>query len=198
MFGLLKSELFRPLDAFGPSLTQAAHRGVVEVTPNVNARLPIETVNRRTRRGARSGGDRSDRRRLERPWTIPGGRGTLSARPPTSFSARRIEPDRTAGRLLQLRATCPLREAPPPAPVCHCRFRRSSPSGMACNSAMSCAFRAFLQVRHTWAGHSRSSSTSEGINDGYVLMAPSEEVAASMLGAPGYATAALVLCETGR
>ena len=33
----------------------------------------------------------------------------------------------------------------------------------------------------------------EGINDGYVLMAPSEDVAASMLGAPGYATAAFVL-----
>jgi putative ABC transport system permease protein len=43
---ILKSELARPFDAFGPSLTYAADIGVVEVTPNVSGRLPIETVNR--------------------------------------------------------------------------------------------------------------------------------------------------------
>ena len=43
---ILKSELARPFDAFGPSLTHAADVGVVEVTPNVSGRLPIETVNR--------------------------------------------------------------------------------------------------------------------------------------------------------
>ena len=43
---VLKSELSRPFDSFGPSLTHAADIGVVEVTPNVSGRLPIETVDR--------------------------------------------------------------------------------------------------------------------------------------------------------
>src|ERR1700754_1301645 len=42
---ILKFELGRPFDSFGPSLTHAADIGVVEVTPNVSGRLPIETVN---------------------------------------------------------------------------------------------------------------------------------------------------------
>ncbi len=37
----------------------------------------------------------------------------------------------------------------------------------------------------------------EGINGGYVLLAPSMDVAASMLGSPGYATAAFVLPKPG-
>ena len=37
----------------------------------------------------------------------------------------------------------------------------------------------------------------EGINDGYVLLAPSVDVAASMLSTPGYATAAFVLPRPG-
>src|SRR6476619_2215128 len=43
---ILKSELARPFDSFGPSLTHAADIGVLEVTPNVSGRLPIETVDR--------------------------------------------------------------------------------------------------------------------------------------------------------
>ena len=37
----------------------------------------------------------------------------------------------------------------------------------------------------------------EGINDGYVLLAPSVDIAASMLSSPGYATAAFVLPRQG-
>jgi len=43
---ILKAELARPFDSFGPSLTHAADTGVVEVIPNVSGRLPIETVSR--------------------------------------------------------------------------------------------------------------------------------------------------------
>src|SRR5215207_5078341 len=43
---ILKSELARPFDSFGPSLTHAADAGVVEVSANVNGRLPFDTVNR--------------------------------------------------------------------------------------------------------------------------------------------------------
>ena len=37
----------------------------------------------------------------------------------------------------------------------------------------------------------------KGINDGYVLLAPSADIAASLLGSPGYATAAFVLPRPG-
>src|ERR1700754_3720634 len=43
---ILKFELGRPFDSFGPSLTHAADSGGVEVTPNVSGRLPLETVDR--------------------------------------------------------------------------------------------------------------------------------------------------------
>lgn len=43
---LLKSEMLRPFDSFGPALVHAADRGVVQVTPRVSGRLPVETVDR--------------------------------------------------------------------------------------------------------------------------------------------------------
>lgn len=43
---ILKTELARPFDSFGPSLTHAADKGLVEVTPNVSGRLPIDIVDR--------------------------------------------------------------------------------------------------------------------------------------------------------
>ena len=43
---ILKAELTRPFDAFGPALTHAAERGVIQVSPNINGRLPLETVTR--------------------------------------------------------------------------------------------------------------------------------------------------------
>ena len=43
---ILKSEVAKPFDSFGPSLTHAAAAGVIEVSPNVNGRLPVETVDR--------------------------------------------------------------------------------------------------------------------------------------------------------
>ena len=58
------------------------------------------------RRGDRSGGSHPDRGRLDarglrrRQWNTP-------ARPPRVLSARRVVPDRAAGRLVQLRAACP-------------------------------------------------------------------------------------------
>ena len=43
---VLKFELTRPFDSFGPELAHAAPPGVVQVTPKINGRLPIETVDR--------------------------------------------------------------------------------------------------------------------------------------------------------
>jgi putative ABC transport system permease protein len=142
---ILKSELARPFDSFGPSLTHAADVGVLEVTPNVSGRLPIETV---------------DRLRAEvtgaeavipivaglTPVDVVGGSGTppTQLRPPAGF--------------FLLGGSCQIELL---VPVCHFRFRPSSPSGMASSSATSCAFPAFLQVRRTWVGHSRTSIASK-------------------------------------
>ncbi|HYJ56151.1 MAG TPA: ABC transporter permease, partial [Mycobacterium sp.] len=43
---VLKTELARPFDSYGPSLTHAADIGVVQVTPNISGRLPSDTVDR--------------------------------------------------------------------------------------------------------------------------------------------------------
>ena len=100
---ILKSELVRPFDSFGPSLTHAADIGVVEVTPNVSGRLPIETVNRL----------RAEVAGAEAVIPIVAGLTPVDVAGGTSrvLSARRVVPDRAAGRLVQLRAARPRREA---------------------------------------------------------------------------------------
>ena len=106
---ILKSELVRPFDSFGPSLTHAADIGVVEVTPNVSGRLPIETVNRLRAEVAGAEAVIPIVAGLT-PVDVPGS-GTLPTPHPWVLSARRIVPDRAAGRLVQLRAASPQREA---------------------------------------------------------------------------------------
>ena len=96
---ILKSELVRPFDSFGPSLTHAAERGVVEVTPNVSGRLPIETVNRLHAEVAGAEAVIPIVAGLT-PVDVAGGTRRV-------LSARRVVPDRAAGRLVQLRAARP-------------------------------------------------------------------------------------------
>jgi putative ABC transport system permease protein len=193
---ILKSEIFSPFDAFGPSLTHATDRGVVEVTPNVNARLPIETINRL----------RAEVPGAEAvvpivagltPVEIPGGSGTLPARPPQGFfllggscqiellvgslnceqRARDEKPAAGPGVPLQIPTVIAQRHGLQLGDELHI-------PGLPPGSAhLGWTFPEFERV--------------EGINDGYVLMAPSTEVAASILGAPGYATAAFVLPRPG-
>ena len=100
---ILKSELARPFDSFGPSLTHAADSGVVEVTPNVSGRLPIETVDRL----------RAEVAGAEAVIPIVAGLTPVDVAggTPRVLSARRVVPDRAAGRLVQLRAARPRREA---------------------------------------------------------------------------------------
>src|SRR5690242_10230617 len=43
---ILKSELTRPFDSFGPSLAHAADAGVIEVAPDISGRLPDRIVDR--------------------------------------------------------------------------------------------------------------------------------------------------------
>ena len=100
---ILKFELARPFDSFGPSLTHAADIGVVEVTPNVSDRLPIETVNRL----------HAEVTGAEAVIPIVAGLTPVDVarRHARVLPARRVVPDRAAGRLVRLRAARPRRQA---------------------------------------------------------------------------------------
>ena len=149
---ILKSELARPFDAFGPSLTHAADVGVVEVTPNVKRPVADRDGRPAARRGGRGGGGHPDRRRLD-------ARGHRRRQLTGSFcSAGRARSSCWSAR--STASSAPATRSPQTAPACHCRFRRSSPNGMAYSSATSCASPACRQVRRTWAGRSRSSTAS--------------------------------------
>jgi putative ABC transport system permease protein len=169
---ILKSELVSPFDSYGPSLTHAADGGVVEVTPNVSGRLPIETVNRlRTEvAGAKAvipvfllGGtcqvellvgpfNCEQRARAGKPADGPG----VPLQIPTVIAQRH-----------GLQLGDELRIPGLPAGSAHVGW----------------TFSEFDRV--------------EGINDGYVLLAPSVDIAASLVASPGYATAAFVLPRPG-
>ena len=149
---ILKSELARPFDAFGPSLTHAADVGVVEVTPDVSGRLPIETVNR-----LRTEVTEAD---AVIPIVAALTPVDVGGRPPmASFcSADRVRSSCWSAR--STASSAPVTRSPPMAPACLCRFRRSSPSATAYSSATSYASPACLQVRRTWVGRSPSSTAS--------------------------------------
>ena len=200
---ILKSELARPFDSFGPSLTHAADNGVVEVTPNVSGRLPIETVNRL----------RAEVPGAEAvipivagltPVDVAGGSGTL---PPARFGASRPP---TPGFFL-LGGSCQI-ELLVGSFNCEQRARDEKPAdgpGVPLQIPAVIAQRHGLQLGDELRipglppGSAHLGWTFpefdrvEGINDGYVLLAPSVDIAASMLSTPGYATAAFVLPRPG-
>ena len=111
--------------------------------------------------------------------------------------ARRVVPDRAAGRLVQLRAARPRRQARRRCPVCHCRCPRSSPSGMACTSVTNCASRVFLQVRRTSDRPSRNSTASRASTTATCCSPRPRTSPRRMLSTPGYATAAFVVPKQG-
>jgi putative ABC transport system permease protein len=185
---ILKSELGRPFDAFGPALTHAADKGVVEVTPNINGRLPIEAVNRLHTEVAGA----------EAVIPIVAGLTPVDAGGGThgffllggscqiellvgSFNceqrARDARPAEGPGVPLQI-----------PAIIAERHGLRLGDElripGLPPRSAhLGWTFPEFNRV--------------QGINDGYVLIAPSAEIAASLLSVPGYVTSAFVLPRPG-
>lgn len=195
---ILKFEVARPFDAFGPALTQAADRGVVEVSPNVSGRLPIETV---------------DRLRVEVPKAqavIPVVAALtpvdLAAAPETSSS----QPRPPAGFFL-LGGSCQI-ELLVGSFNCEQRARAEDPAdgpGVPLQIPAVIAERLGLEpgdelrlpglppgsahLGWTFQEFDRV----EGINDGYVLLAPSAEIAAELLSTPGYVTATFVVPEPG-
>ena len=186
---ILKSELSRPFDAFGPSLTHAARRGVIEVTPNVSGRLPIETVSRLRAEVAGAEAVIPVVAGLT-PVDIPGGG--------------------TQGFFL-LGGSCQI-ELLVGSFNCEQRARDVKPAdgpGVPLEVPTAIAQRHGLQLGEELRipglppGSAHLGWTFpefdrvEGINGGYVLLAPSVDVAASMLGSSGYATAAFVLPRRG-
>ena len=185
---VLKSELSRPFDSFGPSLTHAADIGVVEVSPNVSGRLPIGAV---------------DRLRAE----VTGAQAVI----PVVAGLTPVDVAGGSHGFFLLGGSCQIEQLVGPF-NCEQRARDVKPAE---GSGMPLLMPAAIAQRHgvqlgdelripglppgsahlgwTFPEFDRVA----GINDGYVLMAPSTDVAATLLSAPGYVTAAFVLPRQG-
>jgi len=187
-FLILKSELLRPFDSFGPSLSHATEIGVVEVTPKVSGRLPIETVTRL---------------RAE----LAGAEAVI----PVVAGLTPVHVARDTHGFFLLGGSCQI-ELLVGSFNCEQRARDEKPAdgpGVPLQIPTAIAQRHRLQLGEELRipglppGSAHLGWTFpefdrvEGINDGYVLLAPSADVAASLLGSPGYATAAFVLPRPG-
>ena len=185
---ILKSELGRPFDSFGPSLTHATDVGAVEVTPNVSDRLPIETVNR-----------------LHAEVT-----GAAAVVPIVAALTPVDIPGGSHGFFL-LGGSCQIELLVGPF-NCEQRARDVKPAGgpgvplempAAIAQRRGVQLGDELQIPGLRPGSAHLGWTFpefdrvEGINDGYVLFAPSADVAATMLSSPGYVTAAFILPRQG-
>jgi putative ABC transport system permease protein len=185
---ILKSELVRPFDSFGPSLTHAADIGVVEVTPNVSGRLPIETVNRLHAEVAGAEAVIPIVAGLT-PVDVAGGTHgffllggscqiELLVGPfDCEQRARDVKPADGAGVPLQIPTVIAERHG------LQLGDELRIPGLPPGSAHLGWTFQEFDRVK--------------GINGGYVLLAPSGDIAASLLGSPGYATAAFVLPRPG-
>ncbi|SRX96154.1 hypothetical protein [Saccharothrix espanaensis DSM 44229] [Mycobacterium shimoidei] len=185
---ILKSELVRPFDSFGPSLTHAADSGVVEVTPNISGRLPIETVNRL---------------RAE----VPGAEAVI----PTVAGLTPVDISGGTHGFFLLGGSCQIELLVGPF-NCEQRARDEKPAegpGVPLQIPTLIAQRHGLQLgdelrlpglppRSAHLGWTFSEfDRVKGINDGYVLLAPTPDIAANLLSTPGYATAAFILPRPG-
>lgn len=182
---VLKSELVRPFDSFGPALTHAADVGVIEVTPNINGRLQIDTV---------------DRLRTE----VTGAEAVIPI-------VAALTPVDGAHGFFLLGGSCQI-ELLVGSFDC---AQRASDVAPADGPGVPMQMPAIIADRHgiylgdelripglppgsahlgwTFPEFDRV----EGINDGYVLFAPSVDVAAGLLSTPGYVTAAFVVPRPG-
>jgi putative ABC transport system permease protein len=185
---VLKFDLTRPFDSFGPSLTHAADTGVREVTPNVSGRLPIETVDRLRAEvtGAEAvipivaGLTPVDVAGGTHGFFLLGGtcRIELLVGPfNCEQRARDVKPADGPGVPLQIPAVIAERHG------LHLGDELRIPGLPPGSAHLGWTFDEFDRV--------------EGINNGYVLLAPSADIASSLLGSPGYATAAFVIPRHG-
>ena len=185
---ILKAELLRPFDSYGPSLTHAAAAGVVEVSPNVGGRLPIDTV---------------DRLRAE----VTGARAVI----PVVAGLTPVDVAGDEQGFFLLGGSCQIELLVGPF-NCEQRARGEKPAdgpGVPLQMATVVAERHGLRLGDELRipglppGSAHLGWTFpefdrvEAINNGYVLFAPSWETAARMLSTPGYVTAAFVLPRPG-
>ncbi len=181
---ILKSELVRPFDSFGPSLVDAAGDGVIAVTPNVEGRLPFAVV---------------DRLRTE----VTGAEAVI----PIVGSLTPAAAGNASHGFFLLGGSCQIELLVGPFD-CERRARTDPPAagpGVPLQVPAVIAERLGLhpgdEIRIP--GLSRGSAhiggtfaefdRVKGINDGYVLLAPTADLAARLLGAPGFATTAFVI-----
>ncbi|MDP7726504.1 ABC transporter permease [Mycobacterium sp. TY814] len=185
---VLKAELVRPFDSFGPSLAHAADNGVIEVAPKVSGRLPVETVNRLRADvpGAAAvipvvaGLTPVDAAGGAHGFFVLGGSCQIELLVGSFDCERRAhdaEPAAGPGVPLQVPAVIAQRHGLKPGDELHIP---GLPPGAA---HLGWTFPEFDRVKD--------------INDGYVLLAPSTDLAARLVGAPGYVTAAFVVPRHG-
>ncbi|MCW2513126.1 MAG: ABC-type transport system, involved in lipoprotein release, permease component [Mycobacterium sp.] len=185
---ILKSELVRPFDSFGPSLTHAAALGVVEVSPNVNGRLPAQTI---------------DRLRTDVP--------DAEAVVPIVATLTPVDVGGVRRGFFLLGGSCQIELLVGPF---DCEQRASAvrpadgpgvplqvPDVIAQRHGLHLGDE--LRIPGLPPGSAHLGGTFpdfdrvEGINDGYVLLAPSVDVASGLLSSPGFVTAAFVLPRPG-
>lgn len=185
---VLKSELARPFDSFGPALARTADVGTREVSPTIAGRLPDHTV---------------DRLRSE----VPGARAVI---PIVSALTPVTAPVGTHGFFL-LGGSCEIELLIGPFDCVRRALQTTSAAGPGVPLAMPAVIAARsglrpgdeLHLPGVAPGAAHLGSTFDdldlvaGINDGYVMIAPSPAVAARLLSAPGYVTSAFVLPRPG-
>lgn len=185
---ILKAELNRPFDAFGPALTHAADRGVVEVVPNVGGRLPVGAVDDLTAKvtGAKAvipivaGLTPVEAPGFSHGFFLLGGSCQVEMLVGSFKCEQRArEGKATDGPGVPMLIPAVIAQRHGLAPGAELRIP-GLPSGSA-------------HVGWTFPEFDRVA----GINDGYVMFAPSADVAAGLLGIPGYATTAFVVPEDG-
>jgi putative ABC transport system permease protein len=181
---ILKFELNRPFDAFGPSLTHAAGRPVVEVVPNISGRLPVETVDHlRSEVTAAAavipivaGLTPVDVAGTSHGFFLLGGSCQIELLVGSFNCEQRARDEKAAdgpGVPMQIPSIIAQRHGLGLGDELHI-------PGLPAGSAhVGWTFPEFDRVK--------------GINDGYVMLAPSAEIAAGLLGVPGFATAAFVI-----
>jgi putative ABC transport system permease protein len=185
---ILKSEVAKPFDSFGPSLTHAADAGVIEVSPNINGRLPIETV---------------DRLHAD----VPGAVAVI----PVVAGLTPVDVGETSHGFFLLGGTCQI-ELLVGSFNCEQRAHDANPApgpGVPLQIPAAIAERHGMQLGDELRipglppGSAHLGWTFqefdrvEGINDGYVLFAPSADIAANLLGSPGYVTSAFIMPKPG-
>jgi putative ABC transport system permease protein len=185
---VLKSELSRPFDSFGPSLTHAADIGVVEVSPNVSGRLPVDTVDRLLDEVAGAQAVVPVVAGLTPVGVAGGSHGFFLLGGSCQIEllvgpfnceqrARDVKPAEGSGVPLLMPAAIAQRHG------VHLGDELRIPGLPPGSAHLGWTFPEFDRVA--------------GINDGYVLFAPSTDVAATLVSAPGYVSAAFVLPEQG-